>query len=202
MWTSYKIIYCYKQLLNIKTELRAWRLWVKKNKMKLKNTWVYNYAFLSLIMIKTHIHWMKIALKEAEKAYTKNEIPVGAVIIHNGKIIGKGYNQVEKLKDPTAHAEIIAITSAVNTIGSKFLENCSMYVTLEPCIMCSGAIILSRLENLIFGAKDPKSGAFGSVYNINEDNKLNHKVNVISGILEEECALIIKKFFLKLRNDS
>ncbi|RKY88200.1 tRNA-specific adenosine deaminase [candidate division KSB1 bacterium] len=153
-------------------------------------------------MIKTHIHWMKIALKEAEKAYTKNEIPVGAVIIHNGKIIGKGYNQVEKLKDPTAHAEIIAITSAVNTIGSKFLENCSMYVTLEPCVMCSGAIILSRLENLIFGAKDPKSGAFGSVYNINEDNKLNHKVNVISGILEEECALIIKKFFLKLRNDS
>jgi len=147
----------------------------------------------------SHDYWMELALKEAEKAFYEDEIPVGALIIYEDKIIGKGYNQVEKLKDPTAHAEIIAITAAVNTLNSKFLNKCTMYVTLEPCVMCAGAIILSRLKSLVFGAKDIKAGAFGSVYNINSDGKLNHKVDLISGVFEERCSLILKEFFLKLR---
>ncbi|MCI0449653.1 MAG: tRNA adenosine(34) deaminase TadA [Chlorobi bacterium] len=139
--------------------------------------------------------WMQHAFKEAEKAYRKEEIPIGAVIVFENRIIGKGHNQVESLKDPTAHAEIIAITSAANYLSSKALLGCSMYVTLEPCSMCAGAIVLSKLENLFFGSFDSKSGACGSVLNITNNSSLNHKLNVSGGILDNKCSELLRNFF-------
>ena len=138
---------------------------------------------------------MRQALKEAEKAYDAGELPVGAVIVFENRIIAKGYNQVETLKDPTAHAEIIAITSAASYLSSKVLLGCSMYVTFEPCSMCAGAIVLSKMENLYFGAFDSKSGACGSVLNITNNRSLNHQLSVSGGILDAECAGLLKSFF-------
>jgi tRNA(adenine34) deaminase len=138
---------------------------------------------------------MRHALKEAEKAYREKELPVGAVIVFENRIIGKGHNQVEKLKDPTAHAEILAITSAASYLSSKVLLGCSMYVTLEPCSMCAGAIVLAKIENLYFGAYDSKSGACGSVLNITNNKFFNHQLNVSGGILDSECAEILRNFF-------
>ena len=142
-----------------------------------------------------HEIYMRQALKEAEKAYDAGELPVGAVIVFENRIIAKGYNQVETLKDPTAHAEIIAITSAASYLSSKVLLGCSMYVTLEPCSMCAGAIVLSKMENLYFGAFDSKSGACGSVLNITNNRSLNHQLSVSGGILDAECAGLLKSFF-------
>ena len=139
--------------------------------------------------------WMEYALKEAEMAKRKEELPVGAVIVFENRIIAKGHNQVETLKDPTAHAEMIAITSASSYLSSKQLLGCSLYVTLEPCSMCAGAIVLAKIENLFFGAFDNKSGASGSVLNITNNKSLNHKVNVIGGILDERCNGILTSFF-------
>ena len=150
----------------------------------------------------THEIWMLHAFKEAEKAYEQNEIPVGAVVVFDNRIIGRGYNQIEMLQDPTAHAEMIAITSAVGTIGSKWLNRASLYVTLEPCAMCAGAIVLARLQTLIFGAFDSKTGACSSLYNIVQDDRLNHRVDVVSGIMENQCAGILKDFFAKLRTQN
>lgn len=138
---------------------------------------------------------MEYALKEAEKAYNKKELPVGAVIVFENRIIAKGHNQVETLKDPTAHAEILAITSAATYLSSKALLGCTLYVTLEPCSMCAGAIVLSKLENLYFGAYDNKAGACGSAFNITNSKSLNHKVNVYGGILDSKCSKILKSFF-------
>jgi tRNA(adenine34) deaminase len=140
-------------------------------------------------------NWMKPAFREAEKAYEEGEMPVGCVIVFENKIIAKSHNQIEKLKDPTAHAEIIAITSASIHLDSKVLKGCSMYVTLEPCAMCAGAIVLSKIDKLFFGAFDPKSGACGSVINITNNKSLNHKVNVLGGVLDKECGDILKSFF-------
>lgn len=140
-------------------------------------------------------HYMKLALREAEKAYDEGECPVGCIIVFENRIIAKSHNQIETLKDPTAHAEIIAITSASASLESKVLKGCSMYVTLEPCPMCAGAIVLSKLDNLFFGAYDPKSGASGSVINITNNKSLNHAVNVYGGILDAECGSILKSFF-------
>jgi len=142
---------------------------------------------------------MQSALKEAMKAFENNEVPVGAVVVHNNQVIGKGFNQVETLKDPTAHAEMIAITAAANNIGNWRLNECDIYVTLEPCIMCSGAIVNARLKNLFFAEFDPKSGACGSLYNITSDNRLNHTVNVFSGLCASESRALLKQFFLNLR---
>lgn len=144
-------------------------------------------------------NFMKFAFREAEKAFEKDECPVGCIIVYENKIIAKSHNQVETLNDPTAHAEILAITSAAANLESKILENCSMYVTLEPCAMCAGAIVLSRLENLFFGAFDPKAGACGSVVDITNNKSLNHRVNVFGGILDTECGSILKEFFRKKR---
>ena len=138
---------------------------------------------------------MQHALKEAEKAYDAGELPVGAVIVFEKRIIAKGHNQVETLRDPTAHAEIIAITSAASYLSSKVLLGCSMYVTLEPCSMCAGAIVLAKMENLFFGAFDIKSGACGSVLNVTNNKSLNHSLNVTGGILDAECGGILKSFF-------
>jgi tRNA(adenine34) deaminase len=140
-------------------------------------------------------HYMKLAFREAEKAFEEGECPIGCIIVFENKIIAKSHNQVETLKDPTAHAEIIAITSASASLDSKVLKGCSMYVTLEPCSMCAGAIVLSKLDNLFFGAFDPKSGACGSVINITNNKSLNHKVTVLGGILDTECGGILKSFF-------
>jgi tRNA(adenine34) deaminase len=139
--------------------------------------------------------WMEHALREAEKAYRKDEVPVGAVVVFENRIIGRGYNQVETLRDPTAHAEIIAITSAASYLSSKVLLGCSLYVTLEPCAMCAGAIVLSKIENLFFGAFDNKSGACGSVLNITNNASLNHSLNVTGGILDTKCAELLRNFF-------
>lgn len=140
------------------------------------------------------------ALQEAEKALFNNEVPVGAVVVKNNKIIGRGYNQVEKLKDATAHAEMIAITSATNHLKDWRLMDCSIFVTLEPCVMCTGALINSRIKSLYFGAGDSKFGACGSIYNLPEENRLNHKIEVYSGVLESESKQLIQSFFSKLRN--
>ena len=141
---------------------------------------------------------MKEALKEARKAYLKEEVPVGAVVVYNDKIIARGHNVREIKESVLGHAELVAISKASKKIGSWKLEDCDIYVTLEPCPMCSGAIIQSRIKNLYFGAYDQKGGAAGSVLNL-YDYKFNHKVNVVGGIMEEECSSIIKEFFKELR---
>lgn len=141
---------------------------------------------------------MEQALSQAQRALTEDEVPVGAVIVYNDQIIAKAYNQVERLKDPTAHAEMIAITQAANFLGSKWLSGATLYVTVEPCSMCAGALILSRIKNVVFGAEDPKTGAFGSKVDINSLG-LNHKIKVKKGLLEEECAAILKEFFKNKR---
>lgn len=142
-----------------------------------------------------HEIWMNYAYKEAEKAYEKGELPIGAVIVFDNRIIAKGHNQVETLRDPTAHAEIIAITSAAEYLSSKVLLGCTMYVTLEPCTMCAGAIVLAKFEALYFGAFDNKSGACGSVLNVTNNKSLNHQLSVTGGILDEKCGEIIRSFF-------
>ena len=149
--------------------------------------------------MRMHEGWMRQAFREAEKAYTLGEVPVGAVVVFEDRIIGKGHNQTETLQDPTAHAEMIAITAAANTLQSWRLENCSLYVTLEPCSMCAGAIVLSRIEHLIIGAMDPKAGACGSLRNIVVDQRLNHRVQMETGVLAEESAALLKSFFRELR---
>ncbi len=143
--------------------------------------------------------WMRRALREAQIALKKGEVPVGAVVVYENKIIGKGHNQVESLNDPTAHAEIIAIGAASTYLGSWRLSGSALYVTLEPCAMCAGAIILSRIDRLIYGTKDPKAGACGSLYNLVQDIRLNHQVEILPYILEEECSQILKVFFEKVR---
>jgi len=150
-------------------------------------------------MLKAQEYYMQQALKEAEIAFTEDEVPVGAVIVHKDKIIARGHNQVERLKDPTAHAEIIAITSAANFLGTKWLNQACLYVTIEPCSMCAGALVLARLKHLYFGAADPKTGACGSVTNIINHGKLNHRVKVSGGILKEQCGSLLKDFFRKKR---
>jgi len=142
-----------------------------------------------------HEIWMQYAFKEAEKAYEKEEIPIGAVVVFDNRIIGKGHNQVETLRDPTAHAEIIALTSAAEYLSSKVLLGCTMYVTLEPCSMCAGAIVLAKLEALFFGAYDNKSGACGSVLNITNNKALNHRLSVTGGIMDDRCGELLRSFF-------
>jgi len=142
---------------------------------------------------------MFAALQEAEKALEENEVPVGAVVVKQNKIIGRGYNQIEKLKDATAHAEMIAITSAANHISNWRLNECSIYVTLEPCIMCAGALLSSRINELYFSTFDPKFGACGSIYNLADEGKTNHTIKVYSGIYAEESKKLLQEFFNKLK---
>ncbi len=144
--------------------------------------------------------FMKEALKEARKAYEINEVPIGAVIVRNGEIVGRGFNQKETLKDATLHAEISAIKDACRNLGGWRLPGCTMYVTLEPCSMCAGALVNARVERIVIGASDYKTGACGSVLNIVQMEKLNHQIDVQSGVLENECSDILKMFFEELRN--
>ena len=144
--------------------------------------------------------FMKEALKEAMKAYELEEIPIGAVIVKDGEIIARGYNRKETDKDATLHGEMIAIREACNKLGAWRLLGCTMYVTLEPCSMCAGAIVNSRIENLVIATKDYRTGACGSVMNIVQNENLNHRVNVEFGVMEQEASNLIKEFFIKLRN--
>jgi len=147
-----------------------------------------------------HQRFMSAAMKEAEEAYKRNEVPVGAVVVKNETIIARAHNQTEMLQDPTAHAEIIAIGAAANNLGNWRLKGCTLYVTLEPCPMCAGAIVLSRLDRLVFSSFDPKMGACSTIYNIVQDERLNHRVETISGILEEDSRILLREFFAKKRN--
>jgi tRNA(adenine34) deaminase len=150
---------------------------------------------------KQHDYWMELALREAELALKRDEVPVGAVIVHKGQVIGKGSNQIEMLQDPTAHAEMIAITAAASHLENRRLEDCTLYVTLEPCPMCAGAIVLARIPLLVYGASDPKAGAVSSLYTITNDSRLNHRVHTVSGVLEEKCSSLMKEFFVKKRKE-
>jgi tRNA(adenine34) deaminase len=142
---------------------------------------------------------MGIALREAKKAADRGEVPIGAIIVRHGAIIGRGYNLRESRQDPAAHAELIAIRQAARKIGNWRLTNTSLYVTLEPCIMCMGAILLARIERVIFGCFDPKGGAAGSLYDLSDDARLNHSVTLLSGIRQSECSSLLSGFFADLR---
>jgi tRNA(adenine34) deaminase len=139
--------------------------------------------------------FMGEALRQAQRAAEEDEVPVGAVVVHENRIIARAHNQVETLRDPTAHAEMIAITQAANSLSCKWLKDCTMYVTIEPCSMCAGALILARIKRICFGAKDPKTGACGSVLNIIRHSSLNHKIEVHKGLLAEECSYLLSQFF-------
>lgn len=143
--------------------------------------------------------FMKKALEEARKAFEKDEVPVGAIIVRNGEIIAAAHNCRELSKDATAHAEMLAIREACETLGGWRLLDCDMYVTLEPCSMCSGAILQARIERLYIGAMDPKGGAAGSILNLFEGYHFNHETEVVKGILEAECSQILKDFFKRKR---
>lgn len=146
-----------------------------------------------------HEHYMGEALKEAQKAYEKDETPIGAVIVHEGRIIARAHNEKEIKQDATLHAEMTAMKKASRKLGTWRLNECDMYVTLEPCAMCAGALIQSRIRKLYIGAMDPKAGAVGSVINVLRVEKFNHKVQVETGIREHECSQILKDFFRELR---
>jgi len=139
--------------------------------------------------------YMREAIKAAEIAEANGDVPIGAVIVHQSRIIARAYNQREQLKDPTAHAEIIALTQAAAFLESWRLGGCTIYVTLEPCAMCAGALVLGRLDRLVFGCDDPKAGACGSLYDIVRDSRLNHRLEVTGGILAEQCSAILQHFF-------
>ena len=148
-----------------------------------------------------HEKWMEQAFWEAEKAFQKKEVPVGAVVVYENRVIGRGHNLIETLQDPTAHAEMLAITAAANYLAHWRLDDTSLYVTLEPCVMCAGAILNARIKEVIFGASDPRLGATGSVVNLLQNSDLNSSINVIPGILGIKCESILKDFFVKLRNN-
>lgn len=149
--------------------------------------------------LSNHEKYMKLALKEADKALNKDEVPVGAIIVEEGKVIARGFNQRNSKQNATAHAEHIAIEKACKKIGSWRLEECELYVTLEPCPMCAGAIIQSRIPKVYFGAYDPKGGCFGSCINFNDIKGFNHYPEVQGGILEEECSSLLTNFFREKR---
>jgi tRNA(adenine34) deaminase len=146
--------------------------------------------------------FMKAAIDQAYIALENGDVPIGAVIVHQNQIIAKGLNLRHKLNDPTAHAEIIAITAAAEYIGNWRLHGCSIYVTLEPCCMCAGAMVLARLDRLVYGCRDLKAGACGSLYNIVQDERLNHRLEITKGILAEDCAKLLQDFFKKKRNSA
>ncbi len=149
----------------------------------------------------SHERWMNHALNLARQAMAGGEVPVGAVIIRNNVVVGEGYNRRESLNDPTAHAELLAIQEAARTIRSWRLEGCRMYVTLEPCIQCCGSIILARIPIVVYGTDDPKAGAVASLYHLLENPRLNHRAEVISGVLAGECGEILSQFFEELRKN-
>ena len=146
--------------------------------------------------------FMKLAIEQAEIAEENGDVPIGAVIVYQGQIVGKAYNQRQQLADPTAHAEIIALTQAAEAVGNWRLEGCTMYVTLEPCCMCAGALVNARIDRLVYGCDDPKAGAVKSLYNIVTDGRLNHRVEVTSGVMADECGKLLQEFFQRRRKEN
>lgn len=146
-----------------------------------------------------HEKFMRLAIKESMKCNCSMDVPIGSVIVQNSQVIAKAHNEVEKRQDPTAHSELLAIKKAIRKIGYKYLSDCVLYTTLEPCSMCAGAIVLARIPLVVWGADDPKSGAGGSVVNLLQNPKLNHRTRIISGILADKCSLLLKDFFKMLR---
>ena len=144
--------------------------------------------------------FMRAAIGEAQAAFDEGEVPIGAVIVRGGRIVGRGYNQREKLHDPTAHAEMIALTAAASAVWSWRVDDCTIYVTLEPCAMCAGALVLARIGRLVYGPADPKAGACESLYSIPTDERLNHCVDVTSGVLADEGARLLREFFAHQRS--
>lgn len=144
-------------------------------------------------------HFMREALAEAKSAFDQGEVPIGAVVVKDGGIVGRGHNMRETWRDPTAHAEIIAIRQASIYLSAWRLTGCTLYVTIEPCLMCAGALILGRVERLVYGATDPKAGAITSLYRVLEDERLNHQVAVQGNVLDAECAELMRRFFRRLR---
>ena len=145
------------------------------------------------------IKYMQMALAEARKAYQRAEVPIGAVVVCNDQVVGRGFNLREQTQDPTSHAEMIALREAAKNEASWRLEDCQLYVTLEPCPMCAGAILQSRIKRLVYGASDPKAGAVRSLYQLLDDHRFNHQVEVEAGVLEKESAQLLKDFFRELR---
>jgi tRNA(adenine34) deaminase len=150
----------------------------------------------------THKVWMDRAIAQAKLARAVGDVPVGAVVVRDGAVVGQGHNRREADQDPTAHAELLALRAAARTVGSWRLERCTLYVTLEPCAMCAGATVLARLPALVFGAADPKAGAVGSLMDIARDPRLNHRVDVTAGVLADECADLLTRFFRTRRAKS
>ena len=142
-----------------------------------------------------HREYMEIALELAERAFEQGEVPVGALIVREDGIIGAGYNRVESIKSPLAHAEIVALQQAITFSGGKYLNDATMYCTLEPCPMCAGAALHARIERIVYGAADIRWGVCGTLYNLPEDRRFNHKIELIGGIMEKECSELLKKFF-------
>ena len=147
----------------------------------------------------SHEAYMRMALSLAEQAYEADEVPVGAVVVHEGRVIAAAYNQREMLRDPTAHAEMIAITQAAESRGDWRLEQCTLYVTLEPCAMCAGAILQARIPLVVYGATDPKAGAVQTLYHLLDDFRLNHRAEVVAGVLAPQCGAILTQFFADKR---
>jgi len=145
-------------------------------------------------------HWMRAALALAEEAWRRGEVPVGAVVVADGKIVGRGFNAPIERHDPTTHAEIAALRDAAQTLGNYRLPDCDLYVTLEPCPMCAGAIMQARIRRLVFGAADPKTGACGSVVDLFAEPRLNHQTTATGGVLADECGALLKRFFAERRN--
>ena len=152
-----------------------------------------------LIDLGSDEHFMREALRQAQRAATEDEVPVGAVIVREGRILARAGNQVEKLRDATAHAEVLAITQASAALGDWRLEGCCLYVTKAPCPMCAGAMVLARVERLVFGAPDPKSGGAGGLFQITHNAALNHRIPTVGGVLADECAALLKGFFMAKR---
>ena len=152
-----------------------------------------------IIDLQSDHYFMGEALRQAAKAFEGDEVPVGAVVVRNGRIIARGYNQVELLKDATAHAEMLALTQAEGAVGDWRLNGCTLYVTKEPCPMCAGAIVHTRLARVVFGANDPKSGAAGGVFNLLQVPSFNHQCEITSGVREEECRSLLQGFFVEQR---
>jgi tRNA(adenine34) deaminase len=147
----------------------------------------------------TDEHWMNLALKEAEAAAVEGEVPVGCVVVHGGRVVGRGHNRTEALRDPTAHAEILALGAASTAIGNWRLTGATVYITIEPCLMCAGALTLARPDRVVFGTRDPKFGCLGSRYDIATDNRFNHRFTVTEGVRADESAALLQRFFRRKR---
>jgi tRNA(adenine34) deaminase len=154
----------------------------------------------SLLQPPDDVAFMRAALKDALAAYEQGEVPVGAVVVRNGPIVGRGHNLRETVGDPTAHAEMIALTAASESKGHWRLEDCELFVTLEPCPMCAGAVVNSRIRRVVFGASDPKAGACGTLFNVVQDSRLNHRAQLAAGVLADECAEVLRSFFRECRD--